>query len=208
MEYITISKPAFAELTEKRSKFLSFCSPVQSEEEAIAFINSIKEKHKTATHNVYAYSIKENNIARFSDDGEPQGTAGLPILEVIKKEGLQNVCIVVTRYFGGTLLGTGGLVRAYSQAAKQGIVLAGKTQMLLCDILKIECEYTLYNIIHSELLNFDAKISETDFKESVVMMAFIETTDTNALMTAICDKTSAKAKITLIGQRVTGKALI
>lgn len=208
MEYITISKPAFAELTEKRSKFLCYCSPANCEEEAIQFIQSIKEKHKAATHNVYAYNIKENNIARFSDDGEPGGTAGLPILEVIKKEGLQNVCIVVTRYFGGTLLGTGGLVRAYSQAAKQGILLAGKTQMQLCDIIKIECEYTLYNIIHSELLSFDAKISETDFKESVVIVVAAKTTDTNALMNAICDKTSAKAKITLIGQRVAGKELI
>lgn len=208
MEYITISKPTFAELTEKRSKFLCYCSPAHNEEDAIQFIQSIKEKHKTATHNVYAYSIKDNNIARFSDDGEPQGTAGLPILEVIKKEGLQNICIVVTRYFGGTLLGTGGLVRAYSQAAKQAITLAGKTQMLLCDIIKIECEYTLYNIIHSELLGFDAKISETDFKESVVIMTAIEATHTNELMNAICDKTSAKAKITFIGQKLAGKELI
>jgi uncharacterized YigZ family protein len=208
LEYITLTKRVFTELTEKRSKFLAFCTPVDSEEEAISFINSIKEKHRTATHNVYAYSLKENSIARYSDDGEPQGTAGLPILDVIKKEHLQNVCIVVTRYFGGTLLGTGGLVRAYSQAAKDGIVLAGKTLMQLCDVLKIECEYTLYNIIQTELLTADAKILETDFKESVVILAATEANITNSLINSICDKTSAKAKVTHIGQKLEAKELI
>lgn len=204
MEYITLSKQAFYELTEKRSKFLGFCTPVQNEEEAIAFINSIKEKHKTATHNVYAYSIKENNTARYSDDGEPQGTAGLPILEVIKKEGLQNICIVVTRYFGGTLLGTGGLVRAYSQAAKECIALAGKTKMQLCDVLLIECEYSFYNSIHLALINENITILDTQYSEGIVLLIAVKKQKTPAITENIRNLTSAKAKMTVLYEEFEG----
>ena len=115
--YINLVKGAEDEIIEKKSRFIGQIMPVTSEEEAYAFIDSIKKKHYDARHNCFAFSIGgENPLQRFSDDGEPQGTAGKPILEVINGSGIHNICIVVTRYFGGILLGTGGLVRAYSLA--------------------------------------------------------------------------------------------
>ena len=118
MQYRTIRAAASAEFVEKRSRFIGYISPVTTQEDAAAFIDSIRSKHWDATHNVPAYIIREGNICRFSDDGEPQGTAGMPALNVLQKEGLTDCVLVVTRYFGGILLGGGGLVRAYSHAAK------------------------------------------------------------------------------------------
>jgi len=118
MVYKTVSKEGTAEIVEKKSRFIASVKPVSTEEEALEFVSQVKAKYRDARHNVYAYVVTENNISRFTDDGEPSGTAGAPVLDVILKEGLTDVAIVVTRYFGGTLLGTGGLVRAYGKSAK------------------------------------------------------------------------------------------
>jgi len=107
--YITVGKSAISEFAEKKSKFIGYVKPVSTEDDALSFINEIKSRHWDARHNVFAYVVRENNIARYSDDGEPHGTAGVPILDIIKRNNLQNVVVVVTRYFGGILLGTGGL---------------------------------------------------------------------------------------------------
>ena len=115
--YITIKGRAEARFEEKKSVFIGYVCHVESEEEALAFVKEIKEKHKDATHNCYGYVMKGGILCRYSDDGEPQGTAGKPILDMLVKSGVDDVCVVVTRYFGGTLLGTGGLVRAYTSAA-------------------------------------------------------------------------------------------
>ena len=126
IKYKTIYKEAEAEIIEKKSKFIATVRPVKTEEEAQSFIEEMRKKYWDATHNVFAYQIGERNqIQRFSDDGEPSGTAGLPVLDVLKGEDVKDVAIVVTRYFGGTLLGTGGLVRAYGKAAKEGLLEAG-----------------------------------------------------------------------------------
>jgi len=126
MQYKTISKEATVEMEEKKSRFIANVKPVSSEEEALEFINNIRAKYWDATHNVYAYYISgENIIQRFSDDGEPSGTAGMPVLEVIKRMELKDLVVVVTRYFGGILLGASGLVRAYSKSAALGIEAAG-----------------------------------------------------------------------------------
>ena len=117
-DYKTVQKSSNDEFVEKRSRFIGYCTPVKSEQEAVDFINAKRSEHWNATHNVYAYSLREGNIKRYSDDGEPSGTAGMPVLEVITNNDVFDVCIVVTRYFGGVLLGTGGLVRAYSKGAK------------------------------------------------------------------------------------------
>ena len=122
MQYRTIRAAASAEFVEKRSRFIGYISPVTTQQDAIAFIDSIKSKHWDATHNVPAYIIRDGNICRFSDDGEPQGTAGMPILEVLRHENLTDCVCVVTRYFGGILLGAGGLCRAYTKAAKDALV--------------------------------------------------------------------------------------
>ena len=117
-DYKTVQKSSNDEFVEKRSRFIGYCTPVKSEQEAVDFINAKRSEHWNATHNVYAYSLREGNIKRYSDDGEPSGTAGMPVLEVITNNDVFDVCIVVTRYFGGVLLGTGGLVRAYSKGVK------------------------------------------------------------------------------------------
>ena len=123
--YKTVADEAETLMIEKKSKFYSHVKPVQNEEEALEFLGRIRSENRDATHNVYAYVIDENNIFRYSDDGEPSGTAGMPVLDTIRKSGITDVIVVVTRYFGGTLLGTGGLVHAYGASARQGLAEAG-----------------------------------------------------------------------------------
>ena len=144
MQYQTIAKAAQDEFVEKRSRFIGYAKPVVTEAEAIAFVEAIRAKHREATHNVYAYIVRENNIARYSDDGEPHGTAGMPVLEVMRGAELQDIAVVVTRYFGGTLLGTGGLVRAYGKGAKIAIEAAGIVRMALCDVCSMTFDYSYY----------------------------------------------------------------
>jgi uncharacterized YigZ family protein len=148
-EYSTVKNACYCEIVEKKSRFISHVAPVSNEEEAIDFINSVKKKHWDATHNVYAYVLKDNNIQRYSDDGEPTGTAGMPTLSVIQKEDLLNICVVTTRYFGGTLLGAGGLVRAYTKAAKSGIDKAGILRKIFCFEYKIYSDYSLLGKIQN-----------------------------------------------------------
>ena len=149
--YITVKSSAAAEITEKRSRFIASVKPVSTEDEALEFLNGLKQKYWNATHNVYAYIIEGNNIMRYSDDGEPGGTAGLPVLEILKKEGLTNIIVVVTRYFGGVLLGTGGLVHAYSKSAKAGVEAAEIIEMVLCRRIDIDIDYTLLGKLQNEL---------------------------------------------------------
>lgn len=150
-QYTTIAKEASAEIIEKRSRFIATVRPVNTEEEALAFLNQLRQEYWDATHNVYAYIIEENQLARYSDDGEPGGTAGMPVLDILRKEGLSNLIVVVTRYFGGTLLGTGGLVHAYSKSAKAGVEAAGLLDMILCKELTLTCEYTLWGSLQNYL---------------------------------------------------------
>ena len=149
MQYRTIRAAASAEFVEKRSRFIGYISPVTTQQDAIAFIDSIKSKHWDATHNVPAYIIREGNICRFSDDGEPQGTAGMPALNVLQKEELTDCVLVITRYFGGILLGGGGLVRAYSHAAKIAVDAGSIVTRAECSIVKIRCDYTFYGRLAS-----------------------------------------------------------
>ena len=131
-KYKTILEEAEEEIVEKKSRFIATVRPVKTEDEARAFIEEMKKKYWDARHNVFAYQIGERNeLQRFSDDGEPQGTAGMPVLNVLKGEDVKDTAVVVTRYFGGTLLGTGGLVRAYGKAAKEGLLSAGIVEMVL-----------------------------------------------------------------------------
>jgi len=142
-EYYVPASDASAEFIERKSRFIGTIWRVETEEEALAHIKEMNEKHRDATHNVYAYVIDENNIFRYSDDGEPSGTAGMPVLDTIRKEGLVDVAVVVTRYFGGTLLGTGGLVHAYGAACREGLLAAEIITRVLCDIVTVKVDYTL-----------------------------------------------------------------
>ena len=169
MNYYTVSEAAEASFIEKRSEFIGYIAPVKTDEEAVNFINTIKAKHRKAKHNVYAYILRKDNISRYSDDGEPQGTAGVPVLDVLQKRGLTDVCVVVTRYFGGILLGGGGLVRAYSHAASLACDAVHTMDMCLCHRLKICTDYGMYGKLTYILPNFETITVNSDFADSVTL---------------------------------------
>lgn len=186
---------AVGEFTEKRSRFIATVKPVQTEEAAVAFIDELKKKYWDARHNVYAYVIEEDGIQRYSDDGEPAGTAGLPVLDCLKKEGLSNVVVVVTRYFGGILLGTGGLVHAYSKTTKLGIEAALPTDMLLCREMLVNCDYTLLGRVQSEICERGFLCGDTVYTDTVKISAFVPVSETDDFIKSITDKTNGQARI-------------
>lgn len=192
--YKTVQKPASAELIEKRSRFIGYVKPVSSQDEAIAFINEIKTKHWDATHNVYAYVIRSEGVTRYSDDNEPQGTAGIPVLDAIRKRDITDCVVVVTRYFGGTLLGAGGLVRAYSASAKAGIDAAGECVMTLCSVCTLTCSYTLYGRIPSLLARFDAAADDSVFADDVTVRFHIPDDKLAAFNKALSEESSGKVQ--------------
>lgn len=165
--YRTVEKEACAEFVERRSRFLGYIRPVTEEGQAQAFIAAKKKEHWDASHNVYAYVLREGQIRRYSDDGEPQGTAGVPVLDVLLKEGLTDVVVVVTRYFGGVLLGAGGLVRAYSHGAKIAVDAGGPVEMRLCDQARIVCEYTQYGRVASLVPEAGGMVTDTRYTDRV-----------------------------------------
>ncbi|MBQ8905326.1 MAG: YigZ family protein [Ruminococcus sp.] len=173
MNFSTISAPCTASFIEKRSEFIAALAPVQTPEEAIAHVNAIREQHRKARHNPYAYILRADNTTRYSDDGEPQGTAGTPILDVLQKQGLTDVCCVVTRYFGGILLGGGGLVRAYSHAASLSVSAAVRMEMCACRTLELTVDYTLYGKLTFALPQFSVIIQNTDFGDCVTMTLLV-----------------------------------
>lgn len=179
-----------------KSRFIGYASPINSEEEALDFIEEIKAKHRDATHNVTAYVMGENsNIQRFNDDGEPSGTAGIPALEVIKKEDLRNVVVVVTRYFGGIKLGGGGLIRAYTKGAKIGIEAATIVDMIVHRKLKIRLDYTLYGKIENHLLVNEYMVDETIFDSSVNITICIDNEEVDEFIKVITDLCSGNLEI-------------
>lgn len=200
-EYKTILNSATAEFEEKKSRFISYVKPVTEEEEAVAFIESIRSKHWNATHNVYAYYINNNVlIQRYSDDGEPSGTAGMPALEVIKRMGLQDVVVVVTRYFGGTLLGASGLIRAYSKGAAMGVEAAGIVTRKLCSNINIVIEYTLFGKLQNMLMTNNHIIKSTQYGQDVEICVLIEAGGEDKLLADITEISNDRA-IAEIGEK-------
>lgn len=167
-EYKTVRKNAQDQFVEKRSRFIGYACPVQTKQEALDFITSKKSEHWDASHNVYAYILRDGTM-RFSDDGEPQGTAGMPALNVLQKEELTDCVLVVTRYFGGILLGGGGLVRAYSHAAKIAVDAGGIVTRAECSIVKIRCDYTFYGRLASLILEQGGIVEDTAFEDVVTV---------------------------------------
>lgn len=195
-EYRTVKGFGTDELVEKRSRFIANVKPVKTEQEAIDFINENKQKYWDARHNVYAYIIRENNIMRYSDDGEPSGTAGVPVLDMLKKEELCDVVVVVTRYFGGILLGTGGLVHAYSSSAKLGLLSAGIKNMILCREFMLSADYSMSGKVQYEISEFsDIYTGETAYGELVKMQVFVPVDLEDAFEKRIIDKTNANISI-------------
>ena len=200
MAYKTIYDPAQASFIEQKSEFIGYIAPVKTNEEAVAFIESIKAQHRKARHNVYAYILCEDNISRYSDDGEPQGTAGVPVLEVLQKRGLTDVCVVVTRYFGGILLGGGGLLRAYSHAASIACDAAHIMDMRLCHRLTIKTDYNLYGKINYILPNFDVITVNSDFADAVTLEILVMSEKLDALRKELTEVTNDSAEVTDLGE--------
>ena len=200
-EYITIKNEASPEFVERRSRFIGYIKPVTSEKQALDFINSIRAKHWDATHNVYAYVLREQNTCRYSDDNEPQGTAGMPVLDVIRKSGLTDVCIVVTRYFGGILLGGGGLVRAYSHSASLAVEAAGMIRMRGCTICSLECTYNQYGKLSSLVPENGGTVDNTDFSDKVVLSFHIPSDELPRLIKLITDTTSGTVTVKEDGEQ-------
>lgn len=200
MNYFTISEPAEASFIEKRSEFIGYIAPVTTNDEAVEFVNSIKAKHRKARHNVYAYVLRQDNISRYSDDGEPQGTGGVPVLDVLLKRGLTDVCVVVTRYFGGILLGGGGLVRAYSHAASIACDAAHIMNMCLCRKIKIDTDYNLYGKITYLLPNFQTITLSSDFGSEVSLEVLVLSEKYDALIKELTEATNGAVSVTDCGE--------
>ena len=180
----------------EKSTFIGYAKPIKSEEEAVEFINQIKKKHKDATHNVWAYTVGETmNIQRYSDDGEPQGTAGIPTLEVIKKEDLRDVVVVVTRYFGGIKLGAGGLVRAYTKGAKIGIEAAQIIQKVKYKEVSVTIDYNQIGKVQNEIMNMGYTIKDTLYSEKVEIIVYSREEEADSLKAKMIDITSGTADV-------------
>lgn len=196
--YKTLHKFGSDEYIVEKSTFIGYAKPIDTEQEAIDFVNEIKKKHKDATHNVWAYTVGENmNIQRYSDDGEPQGTAGIPTLEVIKKEDLRDVVVVVTRYFGGIKLGAGGLVRAYTKGAKIGIEAGIVIEKVKYTEVRIKIEYTQLGKIQNEIMNLGFTVKDTVYSEDVEIIVYSKVKDVQSLTERMIDITSATADVSL-----------
>lgn len=200
MNYITVSEFATDSFIEKRSEFIGYICPVSTNDEAVNFINRIKSEHRKAKHNVYAYILRKDNISRYSDDGEPQGTAGMPVLEVLNKRGLTDVCVVVTRYFGGILLGGGGLVRAYSHAASLACDAAHIMDMRLCHRLKISADYGMYGKISYLLPAFDTITVSSDFGSDVTLVILVLSEKLEELRKELTEVTNGSVILTDEGE--------
>ena len=199
-EYRTVRAFAMDEFVEKKSRFIGHIVPVSNEEEAIAFINEMRAKYRDATHNVYAYSLRENQIKRASDDGEPQGTGGVPILSVLNGSGLVDVCCVVTRYFGGTLLGVGGLVRAYTEGAKIAVNAAEIKVMAESVDLAVTTDYGLYGKLEHYLNEHGVLVLNTDFGADVRATVRLRQEDAAEFEHDVTELSSAKALIEKIAE--------
>lgn len=199
--YTTIEREAVAEFEEKKSIFIGHALPVKTEEDAAAFIKELKNKYRDATHNVYAYVLGDGTVQRYSDDGEPQGTAGMPVLDVIRKSGCTNTAVVVTRYFGGTLLGAGGLVRAYSHAAKLALDEAHVITYEKYAILKLSCSYSDYGKYLAETEKFGLINDGVDFAENVTMNLAVKNTRLVDFEKLITDISNGKVLPEKTGER-------
>ena len=203
--YITVKGYGEARFEEKKSVFIGYCEHVTNEDEALAFVKKIKEKHRDATHNCYGYVMKGGILCRYSDDGEPQGTAGKPILDMLVKSGVDDVCVVVTRYFGGTLLGTGGLVHAYSLGAKMAVEAAGISQFENYVVLKVACSYSDYQRVGLELERCDAIIDNTDYSDIVSVQFAVKEHFADEITRKISEITSGKSIPEKIEERFDAK---
>ena len=194
-EYKTVSKYSKCELEEKKSRFIASTFPVSNEKEAVSIIESLKKKYSDATHNVYAYNVGiKKPVQRYSDDGEPSGTAGLPVMEAIKKADAKNTLIVVTRYFGGTLLGASGLIRTYGKSARMGIQSSGIVSQKLCSEIEMEFDYSFFGKIQSVVSENKYKVKNKKFDSVVRLAVYVPIDEIKSLKDMLKEITNAKIK--------------
>ena len=198
-EYLVPTRDAQDEFVEKRSRFIGYLFHTPTEEEAVARIKEMREKHWDATHNVYAYIIHKGPT-RFSDDGEPGGTAGMPTLQVLQREGLEDVCCVVTRYFGGILLGAGGLVRAYAHGAKLAVDAAGKSIRRIWDVIYLPVPYSWYVRMLQEIQRFGGVVRETQFGADVELEVLTPQGQTQDFLARVVDLSAGTLEGMVAGQ--------
>lgn len=198
-EYLVPSEYGEDEFIEKKSRFIGRIWPVETEEEALARIQEMKRKHYDATHNCWAYIIRDGAV-RFSDDGEPGGTAGMPMLQVLQREGLFNAVCVVTRYFGGILLGAGGLVRAYTKGAKIAVDAAGKSMKRVWTVLYVPCPYSFYERVRLEAEGFGGIVRKADFGAEVELELLFPEAKTQSFLDRLTDMTAGTVESMEIGQ--------
>lgn len=200
-EYNTILEKAEAEFVEKKSRFISTVCPVQTENEAKAFIAEMKKKYWDASHNVFAYQIGERNeILRSSDDGEPQGTAGKPVLDVLICGDIKNTAIVVTRYFGGTLLGTGGLVRAYGKSAKLGVEAAGIAKIKHYKECSVVTDYYTSGKIQYELTVGEYILKDTLYTDKVEFIVMLDKNNEKKFIDAVRELSMGRAEVNTLAE--------
>ena len=200
-EYKTVLNRASGEFTERRSRFIGHAMPVQSEEEAVAFINELKAKFWDASHNVYAYTLRDGQIKRYSDDGEPQGTAGIPTLDVLLKSGVTDTVVVVTRYFGGILLGAGGLVRAYSHGASLALEQAEVITMRECLLAELSCDYNQYGRLQALVPECGGVVDDTQFTDLVKICFHMTEEELDRFQPRLADATCGTVTVTKIGKK-------
>lgn len=200
--YRTVGGYGQAEIVEKKSRFIAHVMPVKTEKEALENIEKIKKQYWDARHNVFAFQLGERNeIQRYSDDGEPSGTAGMPVLEVLRGEDIKDTLIVVTRYFGGTLLGTGGLVRAYGRSAKEGLLQAGIIERILYTQLSITVDYTLSGKVQYEILQGEHILQDTVYTHNVEFKVLCRVSMTEGFVKNIINVTNGQATVN-IGENI------
>lgn len=199
-EFVSPRTSASAEIVVKRSRFIGHVAPAFSTEEAEEFIATIKRRHAGARHNVWAYSVGQGTpMERLSDDGEPKGTAGYPVLEVLKKRAVRNGVCVVTRYFGGILLGAGGLLRAYGQSATAALDAAGTSVFVYRDLLCAVLDYDQYGRVQRDLENRGITVAGVDFADKVLVKAWVKPSDLDSIQARIRDLTSGGAVLEVTG---------
>ncbi len=190
--FLTVLEDSSAEYVEKRSRFIANLRHCETEEEASAFLSEMRSKYWDARHNVFAYSVGGGSLCRFSDDGEPHGTAGKPVLDVIVGSGIKNIAIVVTRYFGGVLLGTGGLVRAYSKSAKDAVENARVVEMIPCTVYSTVCDYSDHQKLVALVEGCGGKIENTEFTDKVKLYYSFRDEDFGEFEPKLCEQFSAR----------------
>lgn len=198
--YTTVEHSSVFEYEDRKSVFIGECAPVSTEEDALSFISHIKKKYPDARHHVYAYVLRDNSLMRFSDDREPQGTAGMPVLDVIRKNGCTDTVIVVTRYFGGTLLGTGGLVRAYTSAALGALQGANIITYDIYCSLKISVTYSDYQKIISRFSDEGFYTEDTKYSDSISIYGKIKKDKAELFISSLSEITAGRCEIEVLSE--------